>query len=79
MGNFMRYANHSCAPNAACIVVRDCFGRNRLMYYTKRAVTKAEEITFDYLKDVDGNTLEDGPRLECLCGARNCRGTLPGF
>ena len=76
----MRLANHSCSPNAACIVIRDAGRRNRLMYYSKRSIAPGEEITFDYLKgNPDTGALEDGARLPCLCKARNCRGVLPGF
>ena len=69
----------SCAPNAACGVVTDASRRNRLLYYTKRAIKAGEEVVYDYLKGQETSQMKDGPRLTCLCGAKKCRKTLPGF
>jgi uncharacterized protein len=55
------YINHSCDPNA---VLKD-----NLVVVAMRAITKGEEITFDYsLTEADPNW-----RMRCKCGSRNCR------
>ncbi|KHN76873.1 putative histone-lysine N-methyltransferase set-2 [Toxocara canis] len=70
MGNFARFINHSCQPNCyAKAVVLD--GEKRIVIYSKTQISKGEEITYDYNFPV-----EEEDKVECLCGAPSCRGTL---
>ncbi|GMS89839.1 hypothetical protein PENTCL1PPCAC_12014, partial [Pristionchus entomophagus] len=68
-GNFARFINHSCQPNCyAKVVTVD--GDKRIVIYSKTLIQKGDEITYDYKFPVE----ED--KIECLCGAPSCRGTL---
>lgn len=64
-GSGAEYINHSCEPNCWTLVTH-----GHILYMTKRAIKKGEELTVDYHfgKDVE--------RVECRCGAKNCRGTI---
>ncbi|KJH50293.1 SET domain protein [Dictyocaulus viviparus] len=69
MGNFARFINHSCQPNCyAKVVTVD--GEKRIVIYSKTLINKGDEITYDYKFPIE----ED--KVDCLCGAPNCRGTL---
>ncbi|KAL4003127.1 SET domain family protein [Acanthocheilonema viteae] len=69
MGNLARFINHSCQPNCyAKIVVVD--GEKRIVIYSKLAINKGDEITYDYKFPIE----ED--KIDCLCGAPGCRGSL---
>uniref|UniRef100_A0A915BYE1 [histone H3]-lysine(4) N-trimethyltransferase n=3 Tax=Parascaris TaxID=6254 RepID=A0A915BYE1_PARUN len=69
MGNFARFINHSCQPNCyAKVVVVD--GEKRIVIYSKTSINKGDEITYDYKFPIE----ED--KIDCLCGAPSCRGTL---
>lgn len=69
MGNFARFINHSCQPNCyAKVVTVD--GDKRIVIYSKTVINKGDEITYDYKFPIE----ED--KVDCLCGAPNCRGTL---
>lgn len=69
MGNLARFINHSCQPNCyAKIVVVD--GEKRIVIYSKLAISKGDEITYDYKFPIE----ED--KIDCLCGAPGCRGSL---
>lgn len=61
----LRFANHSCAPNAALRIQR-----GRIEIYAQRNIAPGEEITLDY-----GETHHRGT-LACRCGAPQCRGSL---
>ena len=61
----LRFANHSCAPNA---VLRIRQGRVEL--YAMRDVAAGEEITVNY-----GESHHQG-KLACRCGAPRCVGRL---
>jgi SET domain-containing protein len=56
------FLNHSCDPNAM---------RSGVKVFAWRAVRRGEEITIDYRLNAFG-----GQRTTCLCGARNCTGTV---
>jgi hypothetical protein len=56
-----RFVNHSCNPNARGSGWTDV---------ATRVIETGEEITVDYVAEVPGL------RLECNCGARNCRRVL---
>ncbi|GMR42839.1 hypothetical protein PMAYCL1PPCAC_13034 [Pristionchus mayeri] len=68
-GNFARFINHSCQPNCyAKVVTVD--SDKRIVIYSKSLIQKGDEITYDYKFPIE----ED--KIECLCGAPSCRGTL---
>lgn len=57
----LRYANHSCAPNA-----RFCIRQRRVEFYALRDIAPGEEVTVAY-----GDTHHEG-RLACRCGVPGC-------
>jgi len=61
----LRFANHSCRPNAALRV-----RQGRVEFYAMRDVAVGEEITVNY-----GETHHQG-RLRCRCGVPGCTGRL---
>jgi uncharacterized protein len=73
-GNDARFINHSCDPNCEVFI----FG-GRVYIYSMRDILRHEELTFDYqlgpAASVPG-TKPDLSGLVCLCGAKNCRGTM---
>lgn len=67
--NTARYANHSCKPNAIAYYV----GNKRVFIYTRRALKKGEEITYNYGPDFfEGHILERG----CKCGYCDGKGNV---
>jgi tetratricopeptide (TPR) repeat protein len=64
-GSGAEYVNHSCAPNLRVRRVR-----GRILYFSRRAIDKGEELTIDYAYSPD---VELTP---CHCGAPACRGTI---
>ncbi|CTQ54922.1 SET domain protein [Roseibium album] len=61
----MMHLNHSCDPNVGI--------KGQICFYTMREISKGEELTFDYATGDD-----DDWRMECSCGAPNCRGIVSG-
>jgi len=59
------FINHSCAPNAGL--------KGQIFLVAMRDIEEDEEVTFDYVMCL--HRVEGLPpyRLECLCGADNCR------
>jgi SET domain-containing protein len=71
-GNSSRFINHSCDPN--CETVQE--GR-RVFIESIRAIHPGEELSYDYLIMLDGpHDREAKKKWICLCGAKNCRGTM---
>ena len=64
-GNYFKYVNHSCTPNA---FMRIAYGR--LEFYTLRRIKPGEELTCNY-----GETHHDG-KMRCKCGAEGCQGFI---
>jgi SET domain-containing protein len=64
-GNGAELINHSCDPNL--FVKRE---HGKLNLYSKRRIRQGDELTTDYRFPADS------PRLQCRCGAANCRGTI---
>ena len=64
-GNGTHYINHSCVPNAFMQIIYD-----HILFFALRDIQPGEEITIDY-----ESTLHDDAK-RCICGARNCRGTI---
>ncbi|ULU00917.1 hypothetical protein L3Y34_001377 [Caenorhabditis briggsae] len=68
-GNFARFINHSCQPNCYAKVLT-IEGEKRIVIYSRTVIQKGDEITYDYKFP-----LEDD-KIDCLCGAKSCRGYL---
>ena len=74
-GNSARWINHSCAPN--CEAVED--DDQRIFIEAIRTIQPGEELGYDYnITLEERHTLREKRRWPCLCGARDCRGTLLG-
>lgn len=73
-GNSARWINHSCAPNC------ESDDENGRMYIKAlRNIRPGEELCYDYnLVLVERHTPKAKREHQCLCGSRNCRGTLLG-
>jgi len=67
-GNFARFLNHSCEPNAYART-RVIQGRKRIIVYSLREIACREEITFDYKFSAE----DDEHKIPCYCGVPNCR------
>ena len=61
----MLYSNHSCDPNLGV--------RGDIVLVAMRDIEAGEELTHDW-----STTDDDDYRLECRCGAANCRRLLTG-
>jgi len=64
-GSGAEFINHSCEPNLVTRIMR-----GHILYTSLRPIRKGEELTVDYNYDDTDDT------LGCVCGARNCRGTI---
>jgi SET domain-containing protein len=64
-GNYFKYVNHSCSPNA---FMRVAYGR--LEFYALRAIKPGEELTCNY-----GETHHNGA-LACRCQSIQCQGYI---
>jgi len=64
-GSGAEIINHSCDPN-----VRAWNFKGHILYVSKRAIRRGEELTVDYRfgRDVE--------RVVCKCGSDKCRGTI---
>jgi len=64
-GSGAEIINHSCEPNLyACVL------KSHILYMSRRAIRRGEELTIDYRFD------QDVDRVICRCGAEKCRGTI---
>jgi SET domain-containing protein len=71
-GSLARFCNHSCLPNS--YVDKWVVGTKlRMGIFSKRAIVRGEEITFDYNVDRYGAQLQP-----CYCGEPNCLGYMGG-
>lgn len=68
-GNFARFINHSCQPNCYAKVLT-IEGEKRIVIYSRSIINKGEEITYDYKFPIEDE------KIDCLCGAKSCRGFL---
>ena len=64
-GSGAEYMNHCCDPNVAAWVFK-----GHILYMSKRAIKKGEELTIDYHFD------KNVPKVVCSCGSPKCRGTI---
>jgi uncharacterized protein len=64
-GSGAEYINHSCDPNLVARIVK-----GHILYVSRRDIQPGEELTVDYHfeKKVE--------KIQCKCGASNCRGTI---
>lgn len=72
-GNAARWINHSCAPNCETEESDD----GRVFIDALRDIAPGEELFYDYGLIIDERitpTLKK--QYRCLCGARDCRGTM---
>lgn len=73
-GSSARWFNHSCAPN--CEANEE---NGRIFIETIRAARPGDELTYDYNLTLDEPHTPAVKRAHaCLCGAKNCRGTILG-
>jgi SET domain-containing protein len=73
-GSVTRWINHSCNPN--CEAVED---DKRIFIESIRDIKAGEELGYEYnitFEERHTKALKD--RYKCLCGNKNCRGTLLG-
>jgi SET domain-containing protein len=64
-GSGAEIINHSCEPN-----LRASIRQGHILYFSKRAIQPGEELTVDY------RFSDEIERVRCVCGARQCRGTI---
>ena len=64
-GSGAEFINHSCDPNLVTRVLK-----GHILYFSRREIRKGEELTVDYNYD------DTDERMKCVCGAKNCRGTI---
>ncbi len=72
-GNPARWINHSCDPNCETAESDD----GRVFIEARRDIKAGEELFYDYGLVIDERitpTLKK--QYRCLCGARDCRGTM---
>ena len=71
-GNAARWINHSCAPNCQAVGEGD-----RIFIEAIRYIRPGAELAYDYgFVFEERHTPELKARYKCLCGAKNCRGTM---
>lgn len=82
-GNVSHFINHSCDPNLAvfpCWIEHLNMALPHLVFFTLRHIKAGEELSFDYIRadneDVPYENLSTAARVECRCGAPNCRKVL---
>ena len=64
-GSGAELINHSCDPN-----LYSCVMRGHILYMSKRAIRRGEELTVDYRFSDKTKT------VPCRCGSLACRGTI---
>ncbi|XP_033162755.1 histone-lysine N-methyltransferase Su(var)3-9 isoform X2 [Drosophila mauritiana] len=82
-GNISHFINHSCDPNLAvfpCWIEHLNVALPHLVFFTLRPIKAGEELSFDYIRAdneaVPYENLSTAVRVECRCGADNCRKVL---
>jgi len=68
-GNLARFINHSCDPNCYTRII-NVNNTLRVVIYSKMQIKAVEELTYDYKFPIEDE------KIICLCGSKNCRGTL---
>jgi SET domain-containing protein len=73
-GNAARWINHSCAPNCESDEDDDT---HRVFIKALRNIRAGEELSYDYGLIIDEPyTKKLKAEYRCLCGAKDCRGTM---
>ncbi|WP_085317946.1 SET domain-containing protein [Derxia lacustris] len=76
-GNSSRYINHSCNPNCTAVTEPGPDGLQHVFIEARRAIPAGSELFFDYGLVIDGRiTKQLREDYRCLCGSKNCRGTM---
>ncbi|XP_034123535.1 histone-lysine N-methyltransferase Su(var)3-9-like [Drosophila guanche] len=82
-GNISHFINHSCDPNLAvfpCWIEHLHMALPHLVFFTIRPIKAGEELSFDYTladnEDVPYENISTAARVQCRCGAANCRKVL---
>ncbi|XP_034131685.1 histone-lysine N-methyltransferase Su(var)3-9 isoform X1 [Drosophila guanche] len=82
-GNISHFINHSCDPNLAvfpCWIEHLNLALPHLVFFTIRPIKAGEELSFDYIRadneDVPYENISTAARVQCRCGAANCRKVL---
>ena len=72
-GNESMYINHSCDPNCETFIPR-----GRIWIESMRDIKAGEELTYDYMYDMDKSYTDDDlfKLYACRCGAGKCRKTI---
>lgn len=70
-GSIARFINHSCEPNVQAKTIQ-FNGEPKIAFYTKHALKRGEEITYDYQFAYE----DEDKKVACLCSAPSCRQTL---
>jgi uncharacterized protein len=75
-GNSARYINHSCSPN--CMAEQIDEGKAARVFIKARTTIKpGTELFYDYALTTEGPLTKAVKKdYQCLCGSRNCRGTM---
>ncbi|KAH3765059.1 Histone-lysine N-methyltransferase trr [Pelomyxa schiedti] len=69
-GGKARFANHSCNPNAFTQIIT-VEGKKKIVLISKQTIREGEEVVYDYKFPI-----EEGTKVPCHCGARNCVGHM---
>jgi uncharacterized protein len=64
-GSGAEFINHSCEPNLVTRILK-----GHILYFSRRKIRKGEELSVDYNYD------DTDEVMKCVCGAKNCRGTI---
>jgi uncharacterized protein len=64
-GSGAEFINHSCSPNLWAWILK-----GHILYMSKKVILPGEELTIDY------HFSKSVPRVNCSCGAPECRGTI---
>ena len=71
-GNLAKWINHSCGPN--CEAVEE---DGRIFIESVKPIAPGEEITYDYRFILEErHTPANKRRFQCICGSKECRGTM---
>ena len=71
-GGLARFANHCCEPNCYSRII-NAGGKQRITLYSKERIEQGEEITYDYMFDLEEDR---NNAIKCCCGAKRCRGFI---
>lgn len=70
-GSIARFINHSCEPSVEAKII-PVNGAPKIVFYTKRAIRRGEELTYDYQFAYE----DEDSKVACFCGAPTCRKSL---